>query len=452
MTFSIRRRLLLLLLTVVSGLWLLITWGVYLNAQHEVEELFDAQLAQSAQVLFSLLQHELEEEDDEEEEIEIEDFKEHLPQHSYQHKLAFLVRSPDGHLLLRSSTAPLLPQTTLSERYSDHQAEGHVWRVYTLKTEQLFIQTTERYDIRQELISKIVLSSVNILLFALPLLAILIWSSISHSLKPLQQIANAIAAQAPSYLQPLVFKKIPLEITVLVEALNTLFERLKQAFDNERRFTADAAHELRTPLAGLKTQAQVAHRAQNAAQRQQALQQLLLGVDRASHLVTQLLTLARMDAIETLTFKPVDLAVLAQEVIINLTPQALEKAIDLGLDNRASSTIIWGNYDSLSLLLRNLIDNALRYTPSAGEVTVALVDCATEVYLKIIDTGPGIPPAQRPHIFERFYRGGQHHAPGSGLGLSIAKQIAQLHQVEIQLAKPQHHDGLQVAIAFKILK
>ncbi|MDY6992759.1 MAG: ATP-binding protein [Pseudomonadota bacterium] len=451
MTLSIRRRLLLLLLTVVSGLWLLITWGVYLNAQHEVEELFDAQLAQSAQVLFSLLQHELEEEDDEEE-IEIEDFEEHRPQHPYQHKLAFLVRSPNGNILLRSSTAPLLPQTTLNERYGDHHAEGHLWRVYTLKTAQLFIQTTERYDIRQELIGKIVLSSVNILLFALPLLAILIWSSISHSLKPLQQVANAIATQAPTYLQPLVLKKIPIEINILVEALNTLFKRLKQAFDNERRFTADAAHELRTPLAGIKTQAQVAQRAQSASQRQHAFQQLLLGVDRASHLVTQLLTLARMDAIQVLTFKPVNLAAVIEEVIVSLAPQALEKSIDLGLDNRASSTLIWGHYDSLSLLLGNLIDNALRYTPSAGEVTVVLVDCSADLYLKIIDTGPGIPPAQRRHIFERFYRGGQYHSPGSGLGLSIAKQIAQLHQVEIHLSEPQNHHGLQVEIAFKILK
>jgi two-component system sensor histidine kinase QseC len=176
-----------------------------------------------------------------------------------------------------------------------------LWRVFTLKSEPFFVQTGERYDIRDELINEIISSTLIVLLMAFPLLAILIWMSVGSSFKPLQQqVANEITTRTPNQLQPLKLHKIPLEINELVSALNRLFTRLDRAFENERRFTADAAHELRTPLAGLKIQAQVAYRAVEPQQRQQALRQILIGVERATHLVAQLLTLARIDATHTM--------------------------------------------------------------------------------------------------------------------------------------------------------
>jgi two-component system sensor histidine kinase QseC len=425
---------------------------VYIDTQHEVEELFDANLAQSAQVLFGLVKHEMVEEHHKEEERMIE-LEEHLLGHRYGHKLAFLIRDSDGQILLRSATAPLFPKPSRDfAKYSDYWLDGYLWRVFTIKSGQFVVQTCERYDIRDELIREIMSSTLSVLLMALPLLALLIWISVGRSFKPLQQVANEIAARTPDILQPLDTKKIPLEIKVLVNALNSLFIRLQRAFENERRFTADAAHELRTPLAGLKTQAQVAQRAIDSQQRQQALQQILIGVDRATHLVAQLLTLARMDATQSMPTSPVDMHKLVSQIIIDLTPQALDKTIDLGLEKTATCCVTQANQDALSLMLRNLVDNAIRYTPAGGQVTVFLDNPqASQLTVTINDTGSGIPPAQRERIFERFYRGGNQNIHGSGLGLSIAQKVAQLHNVEIQLDEGESGRGLCVRVDFWLM-
>jgi two-component system sensor histidine kinase QseC len=440
MNLSIRRRLLFLLLSVICGVWGIVTYLVYVDTQHEVEELFDANLAQSAQVLLGLLKHEMAEQDN----IELQ---ENLFGHRYEHKLAFLIRDSDGKILIRSVTAPLFPKTL--NKYSDYYLDEHLWRVFTLKFDQFLVQTAERYDIREELISEIMSSTLSVLLIALPLLAFLIWISVGHSFKPLQQVATDISERSPDQLQALDIHKIPLEISVLVNALNNLFLRLKQAFENERRFTADAAHELRTPLAGLKTQAQVAQRAIDPQQRQQALQQILIGVDRATHLVTQLLTLARIDATQTLPTSPFDMQELISQIIIDLTEQALKKNIDLGLENTATLTIVDGNQNALYLMFRNLVDNAIRYTPKNGQVTVFLENFQLpKLRVSISDNGPGIPLSLRKKIFERFYRGGNQNIQGNGLGLSIAQKVAQLHNVRIQLEDVANGSGLCVRIDF----
>ncbi len=446
MNLSIRKRLLFLLLIVICVVWGLVTWLIYVDTQHEIEELFDANLAESAQVLFGLIKHEMEEEmnDDEDEIIEIE---EHL--HQYEQKLAFLIRNDNGQILIRAKSAPKFPKPSRTG-YSNYQINGYLWRIFTLKSGAFVVQTAERYDKRDELIREIIFSTLSVLLMALPLLAFLIWISVGRSFKPLQQVAAEIGARTSDQLQPLDSQKIPLEITVLVDALNNLFIRLERAFENERRFTADAAHELRTPLAGLKTQAQVAQRAINP---QPALQQILIGVDRATHLVTQLLTLARVDAAQTLPISSVDLYQLVREVIIDLTPQALDKTIDLGLEKTATNCITQGNQDALYLMLRNLVDNAIRYTPAGGQVTVFLDNPhSSQLALIINDNGTGIPPSQRAQIFKRFYRGENQNIQGSGLGLSIAQKVAQLHTVEIQLDDVPNGNGLSVRIEFPVVK
>jgi two-component system, OmpR family, sensor histidine kinase QseC len=464
MTISIRKRLLFLLLSVISGIWFLITWQVYVNAVHEVEELFDANLAQSARVLLGLVRHEMEEyednrdeyEEDEDDEIELE---EHLLWHRYEHKLAFLVRTLDGRVLVRSAMTPLFPLPHQSQsrhrkhhpiHYHDVRIKNHWWRVFTLQSDQFLIQTGERYDIREELIHEILSSTLIILFITFPLLALLIWVSVGHSFKPLQQVASEISARRPDQLHPIDNIKIPLEIRELINALNQLFIRLTRAFENERRFTADAAHELRTPLAGLKIQAQVAQRTLESEKRQQALQQILIGVERATHLVTQLLTLARMDATQTMPQSQVDMDKLINQLIMDLMPEALDKAIDLGLEKQANACVVWGNQEALYLMFRNLVDNAIRYTPTGGQVTIGLDNRQTsQLTITINDTGPGIPLKQRAPIFERFYRGNHQNIQGSGLGLSIAQQIAQLHQVNIQLLDGQHGRGLCVQVDFK---
>ena len=454
MNFSIRKRLLYLLLSTLCAAWGIVTWQVYVSTQHEVEELFDANLAQNARVLLGLIQHEIaqhedEEHEDEEDEEEIEFETDLHSGHRYEKKLAFLIRAKDGSILIRSASAPLFPKPHHhSKSYSDYQIKGYWWRVFTLKSKSLIVQTAERYDIRQELISEMMSSMLIVLLMTLPLIAFLIWIIVGSSFKPLQHIANEIAIRTPEQLHPLKRDKIPLEINVLVKALNQLFTRLARAFENERRFTADAAHELRTPLAGIKTQAQVAQRATDSQQREHALQKILIGVDRATHLVTQLLTLARIDASHRLPTSNINLHELISQIITEQMPQALEKSIDLGLENRATSQEIQGNQDALFFMLRNLIDNAIRYTPNSGQVTVSLENQkTTQITVTISDSGPGIPPEQQSAIFERFYRGQHQAIQGSGLGLSIAQKVAQLHQTKIQLNNLAK--GLSVQIDFE---
>ncbi len=453
MNLSIRRRLLFLLLSVICGAWGIVTWRVYVNAQHEVEELFDANLAQSAQVLFGLLKHEIEEQDDEDEDDKIIELKEHLLGHRYEYKLAFLIRDSEGQILVRSATAPLFPTPShdVDDKYSDYLDE-HLWRVFTRKYGKFVVQTAQRYDIREELISEIISSTLSVLLMALPLLAFLIWISVGRSFKPLEEVATDISARSPDQLQALDIDKIPLEIKALVNALNNLFILLERAFENERRFTADAAHELRTPLAGLKTQAQVAQRAIDPQQREQALQQILIGVDRATHLVTQLLSLARVDATQTMQTSRLDMDELVRQIIIDLTEQALKKGIDLGLENTATLTMIQGNQNALYLMLRNLVENAILYTPEDGEVTVSLENLQTSrLRVSISDNGHGIQQSLRKQIFERFYRGENQNIQGSGLGLSIAQKVAQLHNVEIQLDDVANGSGLCARIDFLLL-
>ncbi|BAP57359.1 sensor kinase protein [Thioploca ingrica] len=457
MTVSIRKRLLFLLVGVIGSLWVIVTWRVYIETQHEVEELFDAQLAQSARVLFGLIKHEVEDQEDEAEEKEqhlVLDFDTFQPAHRYEQKLAFLVRSIDGKLLFRSATAPLfsMPSEDIPH-YTNQALEGHLWRVFTLREGQFWVQTAERYDIRNELIHQVISSTLSILLISLPLVALLIWFSIGQSLKPLHQVASEISARRPEQLQQIDVNEIPLEIRELINALNALFSRLHHAFENERRFTADAAHELRTPLAAIKTQAQVAQRAKDSQQRQQALQKMIMGLDRATHLVEQLLNLARIEATQTLPISScIDLHELVNHVIIDLTPQALDKAIDLGLETMLDVGITRGHWEALELMMRNLVDNAIHYTPPGGHVTITLTkDSPSFLTLCIIDTGPGIPLEQRKRIFERFYRGNNHNQSGSGLGLSIAQRVAQLHHLDIQLLNnPIKNNGLCVQIQFPL--
>jgi two-component system sensor histidine kinase QseC len=443
MNYSIQRRLLILLLSAICGVWSVVGWHIYINTEDEVKELFDANLAQSAQILLSLIQHEIKEESmtGKKQKIVV---KQSLFEHQYEHQLAFLVRSSDGHILIRSASTPLFPPLP---SFSNYWAEdGYLWRVFTKQIDGFIIQAAERNNIRDDLISKIMFSIIFVLLMTLPLLAALIWISISESLKPLQTVANQIAARTPNQLETLELNKIPTEIKVLTQAINELFTRLNKAFENERRFTADAAHELRTPLAGLKTQAQVAQRAIDTQQREQALEQILIAVDRTSHLVTQLLSLARVDATILVT-APVDMLAVIKEIISELTPQALEKDIDLGLEDTAKSYIISAHRISISIMLCNLVDNAIRYTPKGGEVTIYVSNImANKLTVMIKDTGPGIPLKQQKQVFERFYRGDNHNIQGSGLGLSIAQTVAIIHNIEIQLLDGDNGTGLCIRI------
>jgi len=454
MNLSLRRRLLLTLLSITAVIWSIIAYTSYRDARHEIGELFDAQMAQSARTLLSVAGHEL---------VELSGSpldSTHIhftgessltaSGHRYEHKLAYqLWQQPQNTLLLRSFTAPESALSDKQSGYSTREIKGEQWRVYSLLDPNtgFQVQMGESMAIRDELTDVIALRIGMPLLIALPLLAILLFLGINTSLRPLQRLAQAVARREPGNLEAVDDRDAPSEIRPLLDALNILFRRLASAFENERRFTADAAHELRTPLAALKIQAQVAQRSSNDEERRLALQKVLLGVERASRLVDQLLTLARVDPESGMSQKErIDLVALTEEVLAGFAGEAAVKQITMNLTASSDCNIL-GMRDSLAILLRNIIDNALRYTPVEGRIELTLEHHDRLVVLRIGDSGPGIPEAQREKIFDRFYRLAGQEISGSGLGLSIVKRIAELHSAELTLGQAKL-GGLEIALRF----
>lgn len=446
---SIRRRLLAILLGLFALAWSLLAIFSYRSARHEIEELFDAQLAQSARVLLTLTAHELEEHRTNRKAAALGSaLPGDVPGHEYEEKLAYQLWR-HNRMLLRSANAP---DTSLApgEGYSDRNINGDAWRVFALRDpdRDVRIEVGERYDLRNELILDTVGNVSWPLLLTLPLLALLIWAGVGQGLRPLRRTAREIAQRTPQLLDPLSLAGVPGEVQPLVESLNGLLARLHEALDSEQRFTANASHELRTPLAGLKTQAQVALDAADDAERRQALLQIVRGVDRATHLVEQLLTLARLDPDSaTARHEIVPVPAIAAEVLAELGPVALEKGVELGLSEDSSGQVL-GDRHALAILLRNLVDNAIRYTPARGQVEVGVRVVDREVRLRVVDSGPGLPPAERERVFERFYRVPGSVQPGCGLGLSIVQRIAVLHGARITLSPATASGGLCVEVVF----
>lgn len=456
MSYSIRRRLLFTLLSITVAIWSVTVVTSYNDARHEIGELFDAQLAQSARILMSVAGHELEELEGSSIASAHIHFHYDNPlktaDHIYEHKLAYqLWRRPEDTLLVRSFNAPEKPLSDQPAGYSTREINGELWRVLSLHDEDtgFQIQVGQAMAIRKELTDYIARRIGAPVVIALPFLTLLIFIGIGRSLQPLKRLAEAVIRRAPNNLDPIDSKNVPSEIHPLVNALNGLFERLGHAFENDRRFTADAAHELRTPLAAMKTQAQVALRSKDPAVRDSAMEKMLEGVDRASRLVEQLLTLARVDPDAGLgQGEKVDLLLLAENTLADHELQARAKRIDLQLMTEKSLTIT-GHRESLRILLRNLLDNAIRYTPEDGEVQVSLSEEAGAIVICVSDSGSGIPVDKREQIFGRFIRLTGQDISGSGLGLSIVQRIAELHKAQIRL-DDSALGGLEVCVRFPV--
>lgn len=444
---SIRKRLLFNLLTLFLISWLAVAGFTYYEAAHEIEELFDAQLAQTTGMIAELALNKIEKK-----EMDSTALTKAVYGHKYERKVSFQIWENDK-LLLHSQSAP---HNKLSSHlgFSDKRINGTTWRVFGMqhKLSNYTIFAAEDYEVRDEMIT-FVAQGVSIpLLWAIPLLGALIWLGIGQGLGPLQRVALEVAQKNPQQLKPIESTNVPDEIIPLTTSLNDLLHRLHQAFELEKRFTADASHELRTPLAAIRTQTQVALRSTDPTEREKALLNIIQGVDRSSHLVDQMLTLARLEP-EALdkNFTAVDMLVLSENVIADLVPLATEQQVELSLTDKTSTSdqrSIRGYQPGLAILLRNLIDNAIRYTPSGGHVELTLSAEKNTCCLRIADSGPGIPKDERERIFDRFYRQENHDNYGCGLGLSIVQHIAGLHHAEITLADGPNEKGLSVTIRF----
>lgn len=435
---SLRLRLVLLLSVGLGVAWLVAAWFTHLESREEINRIFDAQLAESAQVLLGTTRHEIHERI-EHGEAEIQ------ASHEYEQKQAFQIW--DEHdLLLRSSTAPMTPMTNKSG-YSQVVINGQALRVLTRwdNNHEFMIQIAEPMAGREWLARHVTFKMLIPSFAAVPVLALLIWFGIGAGLRPLNHLRHEVTQRAANQLEPLVMTDVPEEVAPLVKSLNDLFARLDEAFEGERRFTADAAHELRTPLAALKIQAQVALRSTNATERSAALENVLHGVDRATRLVEQLLTLARVDPeAATLNYQQVDLHSLAATIMADIEHLAHAKQIELRLESDSACYVL-GESTQLGLLLRNLLDNSIRYTPAGGHVSVTVRD-DNGVKLQVRDTGAGIPEAEREQVLKRFYRITGSGEEGSGLGLSIVRRIAELHGANLELSDNEARSGLLVSV------
>lgn len=437
--YSIRRRLLFSLLAVTALAWMTALVISYRDAQHELDELLDAHLAQSASLLMAQIGHEAED-------IEIERASQ---LHRYSRHVAFQVWYRGRKLLLHSAGAPNTPLSAQHDGFSDSTVNHKQWRVFSAwdARGRYLVQVAEQRHARDEVVETIAESLLLPVLIILPVLGVLIWLGITRGLRPLQTVSHEVAQRQPQNLAPLPLRAVPVEVAPLVQNLNQLFDRVRESVDKERRFTADAAHELRTPLAAIKTQAQVAHAAAADDERQQALAGVIEGCDRAAHLVEQLLTLARLEPENFKANEACDLSSITRQVVADLAPYAVAKDIELQLQAGPETTIN-GVTALLGILVRNLVDNAVRYSPAGSHVQIRIESSKDAAVLTVCDQGPGIPEAERTRVWDRFYRVLGTGESGSGLGLSIVRRIADLHGADVQVADGDDGKGLCISVSF----
>lgn len=368
-----------------------------------------------------------------------------------QLRYKFQLWDGDGKLLLSSEKTPATPLIS-KPGLSDKIIDGQKWRTFTIYDSKrgVILVLAEQYAARHTMIHEMLVSDTYLTLFIYPLSGMFIWLIIGSGLKSIRFFAKEMAERAADHLDPVDLNEVPVEISPLVDELNKLFLRLQQAFEREQRFAADAAHELHTPLAALKTQAQVALKTTDPQECYMHLKQVIASVDRCSHVIQQLLTLCRLSP-ETIMpehFTQVNLSRIAAEVIAQLAPQAILKQIEIELIAKEADYTLLGNTTGLHVLIRNLVDNAIRYTPRGGIIKVLIFNASDSIILQVIDNGPGIPDKLRARVFERFFRVLGTNAQGSGLGLAIVEQIAKLHKGSIGLDTPEEGTGLQVEVCF----
>jgi two-component system OmpR family sensor kinase len=434
---SIRRRLLLLQLSAVLLVGVLSVAGAYYRVRDVFYETQDYHLEQVALLLMQ--QGELTDahggallpgEDD----------------------LEFIgqVWSENGKLVYSSHRDYPLPQPArVGLRTVEWDDEW--FRIYAISRGGRTVQVAQSIELREEALRSITLRLLAPLALIVPLLGIATWVTVGRGLRPLAALREEVVRRNPASLTPIALEHAPDEVRPLVGSLNELLSRLGEALDSQRRFTADAAHELRTPLTGVKLQFQLLERAQSSDDRQRAIDQLKAGIDRAIRLVQQLLTLARLEP-EAGAAAPgrVALAPLVLGVVEDFAAHAKVKDLALTVTGSDDATVL-GNDEQIRTLLGNLLDNAVRYTPQGGTVSVSLAALADDAVLEVADSGPGIPAGEREQVFDRFYRVEGSGAPGSGLGLSIVQRVADAHAAQITL-EDAPAGGLLVRVRFPLLK
>ncbi len=438
---SLQGQLLTLVLAAVVGVWLATAVLTWFDARQELDELLDSHLAQAAALLVVQQAHDV---GDDEHGIDAPTL------HRYAPKVAFQVFH-EGRLALRSANAPSAPMVEVGKHFKTGfktvQIEGDAWRVFATAGAERDVQVYvgERTSLRSSILWAVLHSMLWPMAVALPLLALAVWWAVYRGVAPIRRLGRTLAGRQALALQPVSLDGAPSEMAPMVTALNGLFERIGTLLESERRFTADAAHELRTPIAAIRMQAQVALGEADDTLRRHALQGTLDGCDRATRLVEQLLTLSRLEADAVPDMAAVDLSALTRQVVGEVAPKALGKNQTLEFEAIEPCSIP-GNETLLAVLVRNLVDNAVRYSPPSAQIKVAVQRESGFIVLSVEDSGPGLADPERQRLGERFFRVPGSPESGSGLGWSIVRRIAVAHRLELQIADSTELGGLMVRV------
>lgn len=439
--YSLRSRLLIWISVPVILATLLALVSSYYFCRHEIEEVYDAQLVHSAKVLLQLTEHEIMKDAGFRLGIENPDL-----QHKYERNLGFRIWIGDD-LVTQSLNTKIFDTFEASPGFSNHIVDAHEWRFFVFldAENKIKIEVSERYDIRYELIIQLMLSMIIPALLLLPVILLTIWFGVRKVLKPVVKISADVDKRGGDDLSPIQNEMAPEEIAPLIAALNRLFKRLEASFKREREFTDHAAHELRTPLAAMKTQTQVLmKKAKDIPECSEGLDNLQSSINRATHLVEQLLSFARLQH-EELPQEKINLSDLLEKFIADILVKSAQKNITLSVEI-AKECFVMAHTGSVGILLGNILDNAVKYTPEGGTVCVSL---SASGVLEIVDTGPGIGDDDKSRVFERFVRVDKTGQSGSGLGLSIAQWIANAHNITIKLLDNQP-SGLRVQMEWAV--
>jgi two-component system, OmpR family, sensor kinase len=434
---SLRTRLLWLLLAVIVVTALVQALVAYRTARAEADEIFDYHMQQTALSLRAGLPQQA--------------AMGHDAREAHDESYDFVVQiwTQDGLRVFQSARAAIPRRDVMG--FSDVPARGTTYRVFTMQSGGQVIQVAQDMAARREMAGSLALRTAGPIAFMAPLSMLLVWWVVSSSLAPVQRVRHQVAQRQADDLDEVSEAGLPDEVRPLVHELNLLFARVRQAFDAQKSFVADAAHELRSPLAALKLQVQGLQRAADEGTRDLAVARLHAGIDRATRLVEQLLVLARQQASAAGGQRPQPLALheLARQGVADIAGAAQSRRIDIGI-SRADEGTFPGYPDAARILVRNLLDNAVKYTPDGGRVDVEVQHDGDGWLLEVHDSGPGIDAADRVRVLDRFYRVAGSQATGSGLGLAIVKSIADLHGASLTLDRSARLGGLCVSVRFPV--
>ncbi|WP_207803162.1 sensor histidine kinase [Rhodopseudomonas palustris] len=439
---SLRLRLFFVLLGATGAVWLAAVTWIYASSQRELEHVLDTRLQEAARMVVSLvgsMQGQVPE--------TLPSMAAPSSPANYERQLSCQVWSVQGRMIARSGGAPEQKLSDQASGFSERQIDGEAWRVYAAEDPEkgFRVLVGDRLGLRDRLVTDLIKGLMWPALLIAPLLGLLIWISVGRGLRPLQTIASDLGRRDADDMSPVDASRTPSEVKPLTQALNTLFDKVALARRHEREITAFAAHELRSPLTALKTQAQVALAANDPAVSRAALQQILLAVDRATRLVRQLLTLARLDAHAEIDDRArIAMRPLIEEVV-RATPRA--DGIAVTIDDELADVVWNGNRECLELALRNLHENAVQYMPAGGEARWRIGETPGSIVVE--DTGPGVAADELDKIGQRFFRGRNKSVVGSGLGLAIASLAVERSGAELRLGNRTDRSGFRAEIRLR---